>query len=459
MIGDEDVPESDICIGHSLSVSRGFRIFRKNKFIENADDGTAIDAYETMVRMFHDRSATPGTFYTSAQSVTGHATLICTFKGEKSNKTHVWYYNPWGYIGDSRYFERKNTLIKALEEEDWEILRERNKYGKYGGKATSFGISFPLSVGLGFADLDATDMERLDYYWGELPQFGNPVTWNYIFNKLIYSSPAWVEEKFEKIMARDYEKEQNIVVEVLILLKIVYNRTDIEIIPNDKSMPLVGVQVSFKDAINPNEFLTKKMEECGATLGACSIWSFLYSRISDYMLRSVASDAETMDVITNHLPKIFLLGEKDVKHLLGKIVFIHGIGAGIYKFLRKIYDILPPKNEDEDEQRRYQEMVALRYDEALQKMYPKDSEKFMLQRWDKKISPVFFPKRESARIPIVLNFLRQITGDSIKPGDVQEIKDGIVVGGYLTSSSWDIFLQIILLVINCKHAIIPSDDR
>lgn len=458
MLGGEETPDSDVCFGHALSTSRGMRIFRKNDTIEGCDGSSAIRSYWTMLRKFNEtynslhmnfREASSGTSYTSANTITGHTTLFCTFRHPRHKKTFLWYYNPWGYRGESRYYSYR--FRETVEGVDGGNLRARNEYGKYGEKVTKRLLPtgrVSLRAAKEITRMEVVDAMRMRDYAEDAPEMLDSITWNYIFNKILYTSPAYVEKEFNEIMARDFKNKQGIQMEVLVLLKIVYNRSDIHIIPNDLSMPFVGVQSQFGDGFENSSVFSKKVQ-----VGACSIWSFLYSRVTEHVLSSVTSEAEALDVITNHLPNIFLMGEKDVKHLLGKIVLIHGIGAGIYGTLRKIYSILPHKNEDEEENRRYREMVCKRYDEALKKMYPRGDEESMMDRNFRKISPVFFPKRDSTRIPIVLDFLRQVTGDRIRPEDVQEIKDGIILGGYLTSSAWDLFLQIILIVISCKQAL------
>lgn len=444
---NDEVPESDICIGYSLSLLLP-------NLIGGGEGNSLIKSsrkkYSVFMDIFSNDLMSPYSPYADkpllqfyeAPFISSHSSFVCIhsppYKFSDPVKTiYMWYHNPWGYDPDSS----ANSKLEKYLEPSIEAARKELVFRESRNDFCDLK-SFEI--------IDNIELNVSRVYVRNIPgEYYDLIdTEPYTFRTIILGciTPT-IKDKFDEIKSSSpfNGKPQNVVIDILILLKIIYNRDDIEILPNHLTMPGDGVQ--DKDDVDMDNILTKKIHD---DLGGCSSWTFMYSRICVYMLRGDNSHEDILDIVTNKLPGTSLMGEHNVKFLLGKVLLLNGTGKSSYNTIRKIYEVIPEMEKTVNKQKKYQRLVSKKYDSALQKLFL--NEECLKERSRRGICREFNPERESEKIPIIMDFIRAISNGRMKQDDEIEIRSGIIFGGYITCSNWDNLLDLLLIIVNCKHS-------
>lgn len=444
LYGNDEIPESDICLGYSLSLLLPTMLSR-------SDDYSLVNSSQHNYSRFMDVFKPNGEYgkhndrellkFYEAPFIDSHSSFVCIYAPplkfvnpfdevdpeDKKNVIYMWYHNPWGYDADSS----TNTKLEKYLEPSIEDVKKRI-------------IKQDSVIHQIDHNIDRVYVKNIT---GKLSHLVN--TEPYTFRTIILSSiTPTMKDKFDEIKSSSPfdGKPQNVIIDILILLKIIYKRDDIEILPSHMTMPGNGVQ--DQDDIDMTNVLTKKIRD---EMGACNSWTFMYSRICKFMLREAYDHKGILDIVTNKLPATSLMGEHNVKFLLGKIFALNGEGNSSYKTIRKIYEVIPEMERTVTKQKKYQSLVLKEHDSALQRLFDMDE---YLRRRSRigLLKKTFNPEKDSEKIPIIMDFIRGISNGRMKKEDEIEIRSGIIFGGYITMSYWDNLLDLLLIIINCKHS-------
>ena len=435
-----DATDGDVCLGHAFATLMGQSIMGNNHDIVNLtiypdDLDTRVLTYAKMVAIFSEKTPIPaGTSFFSGENISAHGTLICFYKNTEG-KVFVWYYNPWGIV-----LEKDKMRLRTLHiSSDAEKEVKTNYSGKYDKDLKEVFI------------IDYADKLSLRDLYAKHKEHQQEVVYLYMLQKMKHLLPD-----LQKEVERSIWDSDNTLTETLRMMNLFFKPNDVTVMPMEFSNAHYGVQRKYSDGIETQPYPVPKntracLEKTVQTnfgLGSCAIWVILYSKIVYTVLNGVEEKAMIIEVIRTFMPNVQLMGEDGVRVLLAKIVMINGVGPGIFETMRKFFELLPDKGEQGDD---YFKIVMDNFDIAIGKI----QEGWPKSRWfdqsPRKLADQFDPDRHSPRIEYVMEFIKSVVTKDISTDDSHILREAIVYGGYLTNSSWDKFMNILLLVISCKY--------
>lgn len=435
--------EGDVCLGHAFATLMGQSIMGTNHDIVNLniypdDTEPRVLTYNRMVSMFSDPTTIKeGASFYIGENVTAHGTLICFYKN-KNGDIFTWYYNPWG-----TQFEEINlgVVTRKISEN---VKEELLSIYQRGYRADERSIP----------EITQEDMYSMSSLYQKHPSNQNEVVNVYMLEKMKHLCPESIKEKMKDFSKRVWLSD-NTITELLRMMKLYFGRNEITVIPMRHSNTHIGVQQQYNDGIevqrmivrpNTRSYLEKTVQN-NYRLGSCAIWVILYSKIVYAVLNGVEEKEMILEVIKKFMPEVQLMGEANVRILLAKIVMINGVGRGIFDTMRRFFELLPDKGTQSDD---YFKIVIKNYDIAIKNIHEGWDKSKWYNNLPKRRPDHFNPDRYSPRVEHVMNFIKSVAKKDMSDDDSRIIRQGIVLGGYLTNSSWDMFMNILLLVISCK---------
>lgn len=470
-LGDGELHESDSCLGHSFAELVGANMIHPEEILTDKRDGIKKNTlpYLEIVRYFSERDILlPVSFrrkdltFFNARTISVHSTTVCAYRtrGNKhGEKVILWYYNPWGYEGDIQDFYEDNEKKNAeIQDQIRETLQERNIFGKYKhdeeGNRNNKEYHRDQNLKNHFNELitkfNRDDRVTMLSLINKYPKYKDETVLIYAKSMLLFTSPPFVEIEFNQTMSESpySDTKQNIIIEVMIILKILYNRVSYDILTMKDSMAPIGNQSKYQICTNNK---LSKLVNSNTETGSCGVWTFLYTRMVQGLLEGIHSHEDVIKIVKEVIPNVLLLGEDSVQSLMGKIFILNKLGLEMFNLMRHFYENLPLKNKNVKKQLEFQEKVVKAYDEVKDRITETDPAAGKTDKGSR-VEEVFDPQRESHRVPLIMEFVKKVVSKNISQSSLGKIREGVVMGGFITKSEWLGFLGILVFVINCKHS-------
>ena len=416
------VDGSDVCVGHTIALVDGETMnyilsstltkespltFILN-FIQSDLPGVPIPEPLT-----HTRSQLPqsgkNTGSILVRNINGHSTRIHIVK--TVTKTYIWYHNPWGYDSDFSHLNGQyEKVTNTYENEPW---------------FKNLGTSSEIDIEVHSIILDDKEAEFMVH--------GKNAIDFYSKNNLQYKDELKAWEDWGEMTHKDgiYIPDLHIM-SILALLKSIHHKNHIEIVHPGHSMMRRGPQVMFTctGAGKLNRFISKNIET-----GACVVWDELYTIHSNHLVgQSILSntvDIDLPEIVTQRLLVDPLMGEKNERRLLGKLVFLLSPDLKMKTLLSLVFSLIPKEDELPDKNMYYSILSCL-FDEI-------------------KLSVETYPE---VREDDLRRFISIVIGANEEKKYINEIEEILIRMSFIEipEENLTFLLDMIMILISCKHS-------
>lgn len=410
------VDGSDVCVGHTIALVDGDTLgyvlspqltqkpplYFLFDFIKSDIPGLPIPSSLT-----HETFGNMGSIFVG--NINGHSTRIHIVKTSK--KTYIWYHNPWGFESDFSYIKTKTEELSE-------------KYGnEYWFK--QLGSSSEL-------DIEAHS-PLIDYTEEEFMVYGKNAIDFYSKNELKYKDKIQEWETWGEMTHNQFIYIPDLhIMSILSLLKSIHGKNHIEIVHPGHSMLRHGPQdlLVCKGYGNLNKFIRENIDS-----GACVVWDELYSIHSNYLVeKSIMRntvDIDLPEIVTQILLVDPLMGEKDERRLLGKLVFLLSKDVKLKTLLSLLFSLIP-KEEDIYDKDQYYSRLSSMFDGI-------------------KLSVETYPE---IRDDDLRKFLSIIVGASDGKKYTNEIEEIMIRMSFveIPEDNLTFLLDMIMILISCKHS-------
>ncbi len=340
------VDGSDVCVGHTISLVDGetlnyilsSSLTKKSplkflmEFVKTDLPGKPIPIELTHTREQLTEDLTHEDKYSGSifvRNINGHSTRIHIVK--TFTKTYIWYHNPWGFESDFSHINEAAEEIENnyIDEPGYDLLGTASDFYDY--------------------NLNIDDRQK------EFLLYGKNLV---LFHSINYEKYKKEMEEWESWMDITDAQFAGIpefhIMSTLSLLKSVNHKNHIEIIHPYHSMLRHGPQSLYtcQGVGKLNRFINKNIE-----VGACIVWDELYTIHSNHLLnQSVLKNTVDIDlpiIVTQKLLVDPLLGEKDERRLLGKLMFLLSPDIRLKTVLSLMFSLIPKENEILDKNEYY----------------------------------------------------------------------------------------------------------
>jgi len=339
----------EICIGHALSNTYGWSIYGTREYEPCNISKDLFGIYDWILNYITSDSYEFQSIATS--QIDDHATLLC-MKRTSDSTINIWYMNPWGEKGDFRLIESLTRIVESKIEDD-----EEDYTSLYLALSTSRYDQILRGEMLNLA----TQMRFIKYVSNLFPV------------NLPYTVP-----KFHLL---------NVVNAMGIYIKETFS-PDVNINVIMDSMPHVGFQSFSDDGIFLTNTRFKQMKDSMRDIGACAVWSSLYTNWANALLTESDNTRDSLENIVQTLKSenfftyknrekgVAILGRffyNEISNIINGIRtssrFIPGLNFKsileiVVPILKSIYDEMPIFENSVRGNRlaeRYQKMIEARY--------------------------------------------------------------------------------------------------
>lgn len=339
----------EICIGHALSNTYGWSIYGTREYEPCNISKDLFGIYDWILNYITSDSYEFQSIATS--QIDDHATLLC-MKRTSDSTINIWYMNPWGEKGDFRLIESLTRIVESKIEDD-----EEDYTSLYLALSTSRYDQILRGEMLNLA----TQMRFIKYVSNLFPV------------NLPYTVP-----KFHLL---------NVMNAMGIYIKETFS-PDVNINVIMDSMPHVGFQSFSDDGIFLTNTRFKQMKDSMRDIGACAVWSSLYTNWANALLTESDNTQDSLENIVQTLKSenfftyknrekgVAILGRffyNEISNIINGIRtssrFIPGLNFKsileiVVPILKSIYDEMPIFENSVRGNRlaeRYQKMIEARY--------------------------------------------------------------------------------------------------
>jgi len=339
----------EICIGHALSNTYGWSIYGTREYEPCNISKDLFGIYDWILNYITSDSYEFQSIATS--QIDDHATLLC-MKRTSDSTINIWYMNPWGEKGDFRLIESLTRIVESKIEDDEEDY-------------TSLYLALSTS--------------RYDQIFrGEMLNLATQMRFiKYVSNLFPVNLPYTVP-KFHLL---------NVMNAMGIYIKETFS-PDVNINVIMDSMPHVGFQSFSDDGIFLTNTRFKQMKDSMRDIGACAVWSSLYTNWANALLTESDNTQDSLENIVQTLKSenfftyknrekgVAILGRffyNEISNIINGIRtssrFIPGLNFKsileiVVPILKSIYDEMPIFENSVRGNRlaeRYQKMIEARY--------------------------------------------------------------------------------------------------
>lgn len=346
------VDGSDVCVGHAMSLVDGDTMnyilsssLTKNSplkflmdFIQTDTPGEPIPVSMTHTRTQIQSEGTPNDRLSGSifvKNINGHSTRIHIVK--TFSKTYIWYHNPWGFEQDfSRITESSEELNTTRGNEPWfHLMGSSPDFYDYG------------------VTIDDDPEDEFLLYGKNVTEFYGKDTISVLYKDELTAWENWTEMTHQHGV---YIPEFHIM-SVLSLLKNVNHKHHIEIIHPYHSMLRHGPQTLFacQGIGKLNRFIRTNVD-----VGSCVVWDELYTIHANHLLgKSILNNTVDNDlpvIVTQKLLVDPLLGEKDERRLIGKLVFLLSPDRQLKTMLSLMFSLIPKEDDVVDKKEYYSKL-------------------------------------------------------------------------------------------------------
>lgn len=316
---------TQVCVGHALTLS---------PFIDDCDllvsPNESYGMNYLMKLLSSDVPSMVSSFETVwAENIEAHATVICILK--TNMKTYIWYYNPWGYVGDRDYCTRRRREYKSKEENQGRMREIKADVEK----KTKSVVSRERGPHL-IHEYITYCLEMAKRKFRE-----NGVHGDFVVDDAISD---WIMGAIGNLNGALKDRSADHIMGALEAFRKSFGayNNHVTIIHPFVSMSHIGPQHLF-----PNERITsfEKHFEKNSVTGACLTWSDIYAKRAKSLLEGrTLSHGEIMKIISRDLRENELVGESSARDLLGKLRFSRS-NESIKQLLLGIFDSIPEEYE------------------------------------------------------------------------------------------------------------------
>lgn len=340
----------DICVNHALSQSNSSRHPECIAALTHVETKSTSYLWDVLRDYLKKPTEDSGIEIKYIGNIRNHFTCVCSFV--KDLKRYVWYYNPWGFIGDlksnltssrgaktgmekifAQDVENMTAYVKGINENPSDILTSSYGWEEEGEKerycANAKRLEFimeNLPVG------ERRDIEEKIKVWSHLDKV--PLGER---NKIKSVFPGWTP----------YGPEKDHPMLVLYTAKLLTKADHLEVIHPQNSMVLEGAQRKYNDGFQPETKQCLKDMKL-FNVGACVIWTILYMRRADSiisdLLRSRRSISGILDTIKGRLAHDHLDGgstHKSARMALAKYMDSVEYNDDFKRILHAFYTLIP----------------------------------------------------------------------------------------------------------------------